>query len=96
MSIDEERHACEQTLNRIDEAEKAKQLASLKSRQKIPIILGTVFFLLSVVDINVKKLESEPKWRDQANDDDDEDDNDLVDSDDEEPVETGLEIQQNM
>ena len=46
--------------------------------------------------LTLKNIESEPKWRDQANDDDDEDDNDLVDSDDEEPVETGLEIQQNM
>jgi len=81
LSIDEERRACEQTLNRIDEAEKARQLASLKSRLKIPII-----------------LESEPKWRDQANDDDNDenDEGNLVDSDDEAPVETGLEIQQNM
>merc|ERR1719285_131890 len=72
LTIDEERAACEQTLNRIDDAEKAKQLASLKSRQKIPII-----------------LESEPKWRDR------EEDSDLEDSDDE-VIETGLEIQQNM
>merc|ERR1712227_748372 len=39
LTIDQERAACEQTLNRIDEAEKAKQLASSKARHKVPIIL---------------------------------------------------------
>jgi hypothetical protein len=41
LKIDEEREAHKMTLNRISEAEKARQLATLASREKIPILLET-------------------------------------------------------
>ena len=74
LKIDEEREAYKLTLNRISEAEKARQLASLTNREKVPVL-----------------LESEPKWRERF---DDEGDSDDLEEDDE-IVETGLELQQN-
>ena len=54
--------------------------------------------VIEIDNSTLQPSESEPKWRDQANDDDNDenDEGNLVDSDDEAPVETGLEIQQNM
>ena len=74
LKIDEEREAYKLTLNRISEAEKARQLASLTNREKVPVL-----------------LESEPKWRERF---DDNDSDDLEEDD--EVIETGLELQQNM
>ena len=74
LKIDEEREAYKLTLNRISEAEKARQLASLTNREKVPVL-----------------LESEPKWRERF---DEEGDSDDLEEDDE-IVETGLELQQN-
>ena len=39
LKIDEEREAYKLTLNRISEAEKARQLASLTNREKVPVLL---------------------------------------------------------